>query len=65
MVLDSNLIDGKDLEEQEEWLRWEFAGEAWRKASVRIVVVHVPPFLEFWDHRAWVHGGERDWFVLF
>ncbi|KAG0163149.1 hypothetical protein DFQ28_000346 [Apophysomyces sp. BC1034] len=56
-VLDSNL----DWVSQEEWLRQELASDASQKAQLRIVIVHVPPFLEFWDPYAWFHLRESEW----
>jgi hypothetical protein len=59
IVLDSNLDESEEVE-QESWLKWELERNEWKDASLRIVVVHVPPFLEYWDRTAWV-GGENKW----
>ncbi|KAF7730807.1 hypothetical protein EC973_001325 [Apophysomyces ossiformis] len=56
-VLDSNL----DWARQEEWFQQELASEASQKAQFRIVVVHIPPFLEFWDPHAWFQLRESEW----
>lgn len=60
IVLDSN-VGEREQEEQEEWLEWELGRREWKRASLRIVVVHVPPFLEFWDKENWNEGGESRW----
>ena len=57
VILDSNL----DWEQQDEWLRHELAGHAFQHASFRVVVVHVPPFLEYWDPDAWNNKGQKEW----
>lgn len=63
LVLDSNLVAQEDLQEQEEWLVWELEREEWKGASLKVVLVHVAPFLEFWDKEAWTNGGESQWSV--
>lgn len=63
LVLDSNLVEEEDQLEQEEWLLWELERPEWTEASLRVVVVHVPPFLEFWDRTAWTAGKENQWSV--
>ncbi|KAM0756183.1 Metallo-dependent phosphatase [Meredithblackwellia eburnea MCA 4105] len=60
LVLDSNLPE-EDQVEQEEWLQWELGRTEWTGAGLRVVMVHVPPFLEWWDRRAWTEGGESNW----
>ena len=62
LVLDSNLGTEEQVE-QEEWLEWELGRREWREASLRIALVHVPPFVEYWDKEAWTTGGEREWCV--
>lgn len=32
-----------------------------KSARLRIVVVHIPPFLEFWDPVPWFERGESEW----
>lgn len=65
LVLDANL-DEVEQREQEEWLGWELKRPEWRRASLRIVLVHAPPFLEYWDHAAWNHPSrpESQWCVF-
>ncbi|GAA97188.1 uncharacterized protein L969DRAFT_607201 [Mixia osmundae IAM 14324] len=60
IILDSNFDQGAN-DEQERWIRDEVKRDAWTKASFRIVVVHIPPFLEYWDQHAWTELDERDW----
>ncbi|GAB5587355.1 hypothetical protein Unana1_02255 [Umbelopsis nana] len=56
IVLDSNL----DWLEQDSWLEAELQSEETRLAKFRIVVVHIPPFMEFWDPIPWSQG-ESEW----
>ncbi|KAI8083357.1 Metallo-dependent phosphatase-like protein [Gilbertella persicaria] len=57
IVLDSNL----DWDSQDEWLRQEIKTDEFKRAQFRIVVVHVPPFLEYWDPEAWFQLGQSEW----
>ncbi|KAG1446961.1 hypothetical protein G6F56_009411 [Rhizopus delemar] len=57
IVLDSNL----DWMAQDEWLREETTTEDFKNAVFRIVVVHVPPFLEYWDPEAWFQLRQSEW----
>ncbi|GAA5812685.1 hypothetical protein MFLAVUS_006142 [Mucor flavus] len=57
IVLDSNI----DWDVQDEWLKQEIHSEEFKQAQFRIVVVHVPPFLEYWDPHAWFQQGESEW----
>lgn len=59
IVLDSNLNATEEVE-QESWLKWELEKNEWKEASLRIVLVHVPPFLEYWDQADWI-GGQNQW----
>ncbi|KAM0786995.1 hypothetical protein ACM66B_002413 [Microbotryomycetes sp. NB124-2] len=63
LVLDSNL-DEMEQPEQEEWLEWELGRPEWTRASLRIVMVHVPPFLEYWDRQAWTKKRESKWSIF-
>lgn len=63
LVLDSNL-DEMEQQEQEEWLEWELGRKEWTSASLRLVTVHVAPFLEYWDTKAWTDGKESQWYVF-
>ncbi|KAH8547874.1 Metallo-dependent phosphatase-like protein [Umbelopsis sp. PMI_123] len=56
IVLDSNL----DYLDQDSWLKAELESEESRLAKFRIVVVHIPPFMEFWDPIPWSQG-ESEW----
>lgn len=56
IVLDTNMED----DAQVDWLREELASESSTRAAFRIIAVHVPPFIEYWDPRAW-RKGERRW----
>lgn len=61
LILDSNLNLLKDIKEQEEWLLWELNRTEWKEASLKLVIVHVPPFLEYWDEESWTKGNESTW----
>ncbi|KAI5481012.1 Metallo-dependent phosphatase [Pseudohyphozyma bogoriensis] len=63
LVLDSNLSE-EEQGEQEQWLQWELKRDEWKQATLRIVMVHVPPFLEYWDRKAWVDGKESEWSIF-
>lgn len=55
IILDSNTDDS----EQEKFLRNELASS--NQFKFVVVVVHIAPFMEFWDPRAWNQGGEKHW----
>jgi predicted phosphodiesterase len=57
IVLDSNL----DWELQDQWLKEELTSEACQQAHFRIVIVHIPPFLEYWEPDAWFNKGQHEW----
>ncbi|KAG2212794.1 hypothetical protein INT46_002122 [Mucor plumbeus] len=57
IILDSNI----DWELQDQWLRQEIESESFKQAQFRIVVVHVPPFLEYWDPEAWFQLRQSEW----
>lgn len=57
IVLDSNI----DWDLQDQWLKEEIKSDEFKQAQFRIVVVHVPPFLEYWDPHAWFQQGESKW----
>ncbi|GAA5900436.1 hypothetical protein JCM8208_005361 [Rhodotorula glutinis] len=61
VVLDSNLPTLAEQHEQERWLRVEVGRDEWSRASMRVVVVHTAPWIEWWDHEAWTTGGESQW----
>ncbi|KAJ1797856.1 hypothetical protein LPJ59_002870 [Coemansia sp. RSA 2399] len=47
--------------EQSEFLVNELQSESFQNARFRIVAVHIPPFIEFWDPYAWEHKNEKHW----
>lgn len=57
IVLDSNV----DWELQDQWLKEEIVSDDFKQAQFRVVVVHVPPFLEYWDPEAWFQQGQSKW----
>ncbi|KAI8449782.1 Metallo-dependent phosphatase-like protein [Phakopsora pachyrhizi] len=70
IVCDSNLEPSRkaypgstmsEVDEHERWLLWEMARPEWKEASIRIIMVHVPPFVEFWDKAMWTEGHESSW----
>ena len=61
IVLDSNLIKDDEKQAQEEWLEWEVGREEWKRASLRIALVHTAPWIEWWNRRAWTDGKEWAW----
>lgn len=55
----SGLVDFDSyMEEQLAWLRREIAGDAYRRATWRIVVVHIPPDWRTPEEKIW-HGPRR------
>ncbi|BGP27018.1 hypothetical protein JCM10295v2_005980 [Rhodotorula toruloides] len=61
LVLDSNLPTEAEQAAQERWLEREVERREWRAASLRVVVVHTAPWIEWWDREAWTNGGESEW----
>ncbi|BGO94851.1 hypothetical protein NBRC10512v2_006644 [Rhodotorula toruloides] len=61
LVLDSNLPTEAEQAAQERWVEWEVERREWREASLRVVVVHTAPWIEWWDRTAWTQGGESEW----
>lgn len=61
LVLDSNLSTGAEQAAQERWLEWEVERREWTGASLRVVVVHTAPWIEWWNRTAWTKGGESEW----
>ncbi|CAG8589079.1 9643_t:CDS:2 [Ambispora gerdemannii] len=57
IVLDSNMDDPL----QDTWLLSELQSQESRDAMFRVVIVHIPPFIEFWDPYAWHNKGEKHW----
>lgn len=56
LILDAN----DDSELQERFLRAQLSSESARSAQARIVLTHIPPFVEFWDPVPW-RAGESKW----
>jgi predicted phosphodiesterase len=56
IVLDSNTED----KAQVSWLERELNSDASKVATFKIVSVHIPPYIEFWDPKTW-RRGERRW----
>ncbi|KAJ1944615.1 hypothetical protein GGF37_002108 [Kickxella alabastrina] len=47
--------------EQSEFLQRELESAAFQSARFRIVTVHIPPYIEFWDPYTWNQKGEKHW----
>lgn len=56
LILDSNT----DTELQDRFLNAELRSDRAQAAARRIVLVHIPPFIEYWAPRAW-QSGEKLW----
>ncbi|KAJ2766959.1 hypothetical protein IWQ57_004151 [Coemansia nantahalensis] len=48
-------------EEQTTFLEQELQSAAFQTARFRIVAVHIPPYMEFWDPYTWNDKGEKHW----
>ncbi|KAJ2783670.1 hypothetical protein H4R18_001580 [Coemansia javaensis] len=48
-------------DEQSAFLERELRSDAFQAAQFRIVAVHIPPYIEFWDPYTWNDKGERHW----
>ncbi|RKP21335.1 Metallo-dependent phosphatase [Rozella allomycis CSF55] len=57
IVLDSNRQSDK---RQYEWFIQEISSITFKKATFRVVIVHIPPFIEYWEPEAW-NRGESEW----
>jgi len=57
LILDSN----SNSMAQEEWLKKQLSSNWFRTANFRVVFTHIPPFIEFWDPKAWNEGKEKNW----
>jgi predicted phosphodiesterase len=57
IVLDSNTDDMR----QDLWLSRELSSPETQNSDFKIVVVHIPPFMEFWDPVAWHEKKEKYW----
>jgi hypothetical protein len=58
LILNSNV---DDIARQDAWLAEELQSEESRKALFRVAMVHVPPYLEFWEKEAWDQDGQKHW----
>lgn len=56
--MDSNLDDSA---EQLSWFNGVIESEAFKTARYRIVSIHIPPYIEYWDKVAWEQKGESRW----
>ncbi|CCG81666.1 protein of unknown function [Taphrina deformans PYCC 5710] len=56
MILDSNNDSGL----QDRHIKSSLASDAAQSATRRIVLVHIPPFVEYWDPGPW-RAGEKMW----
>ncbi len=56
IVIDSN----EETDAQAQWLEAELSRQATQKAPFRIVLCHIPPFIEYWNPRSWA-AGESSW----
>ena len=45
---------------QTEWLKCEVSSRGWIDAKYRVVITHIPPFVEFWNPQTWMRG-EKSW----
>lgn len=57
IVLDTN----QETDAQVAWLEKELGRPSTQKATFKIVLCHIPPFMEFWDPVAWHQKGESAW----
>ncbi|KAJ1939272.1 hypothetical protein FBU59_004178, partial [Linderina macrospora] len=47
--------------EQSEFLRHELQSPEFQSAEFKIIAIHVPPYIEFWNPHAWNDMGEKHW----
>ncbi|GET04178.1 metallo-dependent phosphatase-like protein [Rhizophagus clarus] len=57
IVLDSNIDDI----DQDIWLSNELSSPETKNKDFKIVIVHIPPYMEFWDPIAWHEKKEKHW----
>ncbi|KAJ2078300.1 hypothetical protein H4R24_004577 [Coemansia sp. RSA 988] len=57
IVLDSECPS----KEQSAFLLRELQSDAFQEASFRIIAVHIPPYIEYWDPYTWNERGEKYW----
>ena len=56
IVLDTN----RNTPDQLQWLEEELKSINYMQAEYKIVLMHVAPFIEFWEPKAW-YSGESEW----
>lgn len=56
--LNSNLAH---FPQQLEFLKKEVQSAEFRRARFRLILMHVPVWMEFWDSDTWERGGESEW----
>lgn len=56
IVLDSN----EETDAQVAWLEAELSRPSTQKAPYKLILCHIPPFIEFWDPAKWA-AGEKSW----
>jgi predicted phosphodiesterase len=62
IVLDSNWEDPEEngiRDRQTIWLEYELSHPASKKAAVRVVLLHVPPYLEYWDPKVYEEENQK------
>ncbi|KAJ1926723.1 hypothetical protein EC988_010277, partial [Linderina pennispora] len=47
--------------EQSAFLNRELQSAVFQGAEFKIIAIHVPPYVEFWDPYAWNGKGEKHW----
>eukprot|EP00743_Colponemidia_sp_Colp-15_P011661 GILK01013071.1.p1 GENE.GILK01013071.1~~GILK01013071.1.p1 ORF type:complete len:678 (+),score=109.94 GILK01013071.1:50-2083(+) len=55
------LYSEQQVPAQDDWLNQELKSIQFTSASFRIVVVHIPPYIEYWEPDAWNNKGENQW----
>ena len=44
---------------QKDWLECEVSSSDWINAKYRVVLTHIPPFIEYWNPNTWKNGEHR------
>lgn len=57
VIIDTNNED----EDQIQFLKNEFGSASFKEAKFKVVLSHVPAFIEFWNPATWKTGGESRW----
>lgn len=66
IILDSNMDPryggaiGAAGADQAAWLDRELKRDDFKAARVKIVVMHIPPYIEYWEKKTW-EEGEKEW----